>query len=58
MRFHPTSREDDERILDVLYLKDAGFSAPQIAVRLDYREASYVRTIIQRVRRDYGRSEA
>jgi hypothetical protein len=51
-------REDDERILDVMYLRDAGFNAVQIAARLGYRKGSYVRTIIQRVLRDYARSEA
>jgi hypothetical protein len=58
MSIQSTSRDDDERILDALYLSDAGFKSEQIAARLDYRKASYVRTIMQRVRRDYGRSEA
>ena len=54
MMMIPTSRKKHRTIV----ISSSYFKSEQIAARLDYRRASYVRTIIQRVRRDYGMSEA
>lgn len=50
MSFKQCTREEDEVILDWLYLRDIGWTADQIAARYG-TSGSYVRAATNRVRR-------
>lgn len=50
MKFESTAtREDDERLLHAIRLRELGWSAPQIAKRLGYPGGAHVRAMISRV---------
>lgn len=72
MKFHPRpkrpadpsaprfrdDREDDQRILDALYLRDNGWPAHAIAKRLGFAGATSVRGKFSRIKADLEASEA
>lgn len=51
-------RANDGRLVEAMRLHDEGFSADEIARRLDYENAASVRAAIRSVQRDLDRSEA
>jgi hypothetical protein len=51
------TREGDQRILDALYLRDNGFTFPQIAKRLGFPSVSGLRGLFSRIRTELEASE-
>jgi hypothetical protein len=52
------TREEDERDLLMLRLWERGVGSPELARRFGFKGAPAVRTVLQRIEKDYAKSEA